>query len=226
MWTPQDAPSEQETEPGRLLLERHLAATGTAVTGHGGEMIKSIGDGVLALFTGPAQGVRCAGEIITDAGELSIDVRTGLHTGEVERTGDDVAGLAVHLAARITSLADAGEILVSRTVRDLVIGSELTFTGRGEHHLKGIPRPLAPLCRVRLNSAVAAYCGPRRAGGSAARERGVLSVDCYSLQPTRGGRASRWSRLGRVAPDEQGASGDSRSAPASLLHPDKAAATR
>jgi class 3 adenylate cyclase len=121
------------------LLERHLAATGTAVTGHGGEMIKSTGDGVLALFTGPAQGVRCAGQIITDASELSIDVRTGLHTGEVERTGDDVAGLAVHLAARIKSLADAGEILVSRTVRDLVIGSELTFTDRGEHELKGIP---------------------------------------------------------------------------------------
>jgi class 3 adenylate cyclase len=121
------------------LLERHLAATGTAVTGHDGEMIKSTGDGVLALFTGPAQGVRCAGEIITAAGELSIDVRTGLHTGEVERACDDVAGLAVHLAARITSLADAGEILVSRTVRDLVIGSELTFTDRGEHDLKGIP---------------------------------------------------------------------------------------
>ena len=121
------------------LLERHLAATGTATSGHGGEMIKSTGDGVLALFTGPAQGVRCAGQIITDAGELSIDVRTGLHTGEVERTGDDVAGLAVHLAARIKSLADAREILVSRTVRDLVIGSELTFTDRGEHHLKGIP---------------------------------------------------------------------------------------
>ena len=94
---------------------------------------------MLALFTGPAQGVRCAGQIITDASEMSIDVRTGLHAGEVERTGDDVAGLAVHLAARITSLANAREILVSRTVRDLVIGSELTFTDRGEHHLKGVP---------------------------------------------------------------------------------------
>jgi class 3 adenylate cyclase len=70
---------------------------------------------------------------------MSIDVRTGLHAGEVERTGDDVAGLAVHLAARITRLANAREILVSRTVRDMVIGSELTFTDRGEHHLKGVP---------------------------------------------------------------------------------------
>jgi class 3 adenylate cyclase len=123
------------------LLDRHLAATGTTVAGHGGELIKSIGDGVLALFTGPAQGVRCAGQIITDAGELNVDVRTGLHTGEVERTCGDVRGLAVHLAARIMGLAEPGEILVSRTVRDLVIGSELSFTDRGEHHLKGIPDP-------------------------------------------------------------------------------------
>jgi class 3 adenylate cyclase len=123
------------------LLDRHLVATGTTVAGHGGEFIQSTGDGVLALFTGPAQGVRCAGQIIADAGELNVDVRTGLHTGEVERTGSDVRGLAVHLAARIMSLAGPGEILVSRTVRDLVIGSELTFTDRGEHRLKGIPDP-------------------------------------------------------------------------------------
>jgi class 3 adenylate cyclase len=123
------------------LLDRHLVATGTTVAGHGGEFIQSTGDGVLALFTGPAQGVRCAGQIIADAGELNVDVRTGLHTGEVERTGSDVRGLAVHLAARIMSLAGPGEILVSRTVRDLVIGSELSFTDRGEHRLKGIPDP-------------------------------------------------------------------------------------
>ncbi len=123
------------------LLDRHLSASHTAVTEHGGEVIKSTGDGVLALFTGPARAVRCAGQVITGARDLSLEVRTGLHTGEVERTGEDVAGIAVHLAARIMSLADAGEILVSRTVRDLVIGSELTFTGRGEHQLPGIPDP-------------------------------------------------------------------------------------
>ena len=72
-----------------------------------------------------------------------LDVRSGLHTGEVERVGDDVAGLAVHLAARIMGLAQAGEILVSRTVRDLVVGSPLRFTDRGEHALKGIPEPWA-----------------------------------------------------------------------------------
>jgi len=121
------------------VLDRHLSATRAAVDAHGGETIKTTGDGVLALFTGPAQGVRCAAQVITDARDLGLDVRTGLHTGEVERTRDDVAGLAVHLAARIMSLANSGEILASRTVRDLVIGSELTFTDRGAHELKGIP---------------------------------------------------------------------------------------
>ena len=121
------------------VLDRHLAAAQAAVTASGGQTVKTFGDGMLALFTGPAQGVRCAERIIADAQDLGLEVRSGLHTGEVERTGDDVAGLAVHLAARIMGLAGAGEILVSRTVRDLVIGSELAFTDRGERELKGIP---------------------------------------------------------------------------------------
>ena len=103
------------------VLDRHLAATRAAVQTHGGQTIKTTGDGALALFTGPAQGVRCAAQIISDAHDLGLDVRTGVHTGEVERTPDDVAGIAVHLAARITGLAQAGEILASRTVRDLVV---------------------------------------------------------------------------------------------------------
>ena len=121
------------------LLERHLADTRRAVAAHGGQTVKSTGDGVLALFTGPAHGVRCAKEVISTSQALGLELRAGLHTGEVERTADDVAGLAVHLAARIMALAGSGEIVVSRTVRDLVIGSELTFTERGEHELKGIP---------------------------------------------------------------------------------------
>ena len=107
-------------------LDRHLSATRAAVEVHGGQTIKTTGDGILALFTGPAQAVRCAHSIISGARDLGLNLRTGLHTGEVERTGDDVAGLAVHLAARIMNLAEGGEVLVSRTVRDLVIGSELT----------------------------------------------------------------------------------------------------
>ncbi len=120
-------------------LDRHLDDSRAAISDHGGQVIKTTGDGVLALFTGPAQGVRCAQRMIADAHDQRLDLRSGVHTGEVERSSDDVAGLAVHLAARIMSLADGGEILVSRTVRDLVIGSELTFADRGEHELKGIP---------------------------------------------------------------------------------------
>lgn len=101
--------------------------------------MKTTGDGILALFPGPAQGVRCAQRIGVAARKQGLEIRSGLHTGEVERAGADVAGLAVHLAARIMALAGAGEILVSRTVRDLVIGSELAFAERGEHELKGIP---------------------------------------------------------------------------------------
>jgi class 3 adenylate cyclase len=121
-------------------LGRHQGAAQRAVNLHGGELVKTTGDGILALFTGPAQGVRCAREIIADARADGLELRTGLHAGEVER-GDDVAGLAVHLAARIMSAAKPGEILVSRTIRDLVIGSELSFTDRGEHQFKGISDP-------------------------------------------------------------------------------------
>jgi class 3 adenylate cyclase len=120
-------------------LDRHLADSRATISDHGGQVIKTTGDGVLALFTGPAQGVRCARRMIADAHDRGLDLRSGVHTGEVERSADDVSGLAVHLAARIMSLADAREILVSGTVRDLVIGSELTFATRGEHELKGIP---------------------------------------------------------------------------------------
>jgi class 3 adenylate cyclase len=123
-----------------LRLEGHQAESRRAVDAYGGELINTTGDGILALFTGPAQGVRCAREIITRAQTGGLEVRTGLHTVEVER-GDDVAGLAIHLAARIMGAAGAGEVLVARTVRDLVIGSELTCADRGEHHLKGISEP-------------------------------------------------------------------------------------
>lgn len=121
------------------VLHRHLDATRATVAEHGGETIKTTGDGVLALFAAPAQGVRCAERLVAEAGELGLELRSGLHAGEVVRRGRDVAGIAVHLAARIVGLAGAREVLVSRTVRDLVIGSDLIFTARGEHALKGIP---------------------------------------------------------------------------------------
>jgi class 3 adenylate cyclase len=123
------------------LLERHHAAARSAIERHGGETVKTLGDGVLATFTGPAQAVRCAEEIIAEARSQGLELRSGVHTGEVEVSPDDISGLAVHLAARIMALAGAGEILVSRTVRDLVVGSELRFADRGEHELKGIDEP-------------------------------------------------------------------------------------
>ena len=119
-------------------LEQHLADTRETVAAFGGDLIKTTGDGVLAVFSGPAQGVRCAEQVISHAHDVDLDARVGLHTGEVERSPDDVAGMAVHIAARIMSTAQPGEILVSRTVRDLVIGSDLSFTDRGEHTLRGV----------------------------------------------------------------------------------------
>jgi class 3 adenylate cyclase len=121
------------------LLERHHSMARAVIHEHGGEPIKSLGDGLLATFAGPAQAVRCASRVIAESMSQGLGVRTGVHTGEVELANDDVAGLAVHLAARIMGLAEGGEVLVSRTVRDLVIGSELRFSERGEHELKGIP---------------------------------------------------------------------------------------
>ena len=101
-------------------------------------MIKSTGDGVLATFDGPGRALRCAGAIRGAVLRLGLDVRSGLHIGEVERRGDDITGMAVVIARRICDLAGPGEILVSRTVTDLVVGSGLTFAERGTHALKGV----------------------------------------------------------------------------------------
>ena len=120
------------------LLERHHAQARQAVDSHDGRTVKTLGDGVLATFSGPAQSVRCAQQIIAAGRADGLEVRSGVHAGEVELGSDDISGLAVHLAARILDLAQAGEVLVSRTVRDLVVGSELRFADRGEHELKGI----------------------------------------------------------------------------------------
>lgn len=121
------------------LLERHHSTARMAINDFGGTTIKTLGDGILATFTGPAQAARCAKRIVAETKSVGLGLRTGIHTGELEVSEGDVAGLAVHLAARVMGLAEAGEVLVSRTVRDLVIGSELRFSERGEHELKGIP---------------------------------------------------------------------------------------
>ena len=94
---------------------------------------------MLAVFDGPARGVRCAEALRDAVVEFGVEIRAGLHTGECELRGDDIGGLAVHIGARVAGLAGPGEVLVSRTVRDLVAGSGLRFAERGEHELKGVP---------------------------------------------------------------------------------------
>jgi class 3 adenylate cyclase len=123
----------------RQLLDRHNELVRRHLGRHQGREVKTIGDGFLATFDGPARGVRCAAEIAAEVRRLGIEIRAGLHTGECEVVGDDVAGMAVNIGARVSSLAGPGEVLVSGTVKDLVVGSGLEFADRGEHELKGVP---------------------------------------------------------------------------------------
>jgi class 3 adenylate cyclase len=123
----------------RDVVERHHATVRALLARYRGEEIDTAGDGFFASFDGPARGVRCALAIADAVRPLGLDVRAGVHTGEVERVGEKLGGLAVSIGSRIASLAEASEVLVSQTVRDLVAGSGLAFTDRGEHELKGVP---------------------------------------------------------------------------------------
>ena len=125
----------------RDLLERHDTAVDGELRRENGRRVKHTGDGVLAAFDGPAKAVRCARAVIEQGHHLGFDVRAGVHTGECHRRGDDLSGIAVHIGARVGALAGAGEVLVSRTVVDLVAGSGLRFQDRGEHELKGLADP-------------------------------------------------------------------------------------
>ena len=123
----------------RELIARHDALVRRELERHRGRPIKTLGDGFLATFDGPARGVRCAQAIADGVRTLGIEIRAGLHTGELEAMGDDVGGMAVNIGARVSALAGAGEVLVSGTVRDLVVGSGIEFADRGTHPLKGVP---------------------------------------------------------------------------------------
>jgi class 3 adenylate cyclase len=123
----------------RDVLERHDALCREQVNSYGGRVVKSLGDGMLAVFSGPARAVRCAQALSAEVDQLGIALRAGVHTGELEIIGEDVGGMAVHLGSRVSAKAKTGEVLVSSTVRDLVVGSDLRFTEFGEHELKGIP---------------------------------------------------------------------------------------
>jgi class 3 adenylate cyclase len=123
----------------RELLDNHDRMSGRQVRRFGGRQVKTTGDGILATFDGPARAIQCGLAICDGARQLGVEVRVGVHTGEVERRGDDVAGIGVHIAARVQSCAQPGEVWVSRTVTDLVTGSGIIFNDRGEHPLKGVP---------------------------------------------------------------------------------------
>jgi len=123
----------------RDLLDRHHAVVREQLSRFRGREIDTAGDGFLASFDGPARAVRCAGAIVREMRHLGLEIRAGLHTGECELLDDKLSGVAVHTGARVASLAVAGEVLVSGTVKDLVAGSRLTFEDRGVHTLKGLP---------------------------------------------------------------------------------------
>lgn len=123
----------------RDLLNGHDTQSAMLVERNRGRIVKLTGDGTLAIFDGPGRAVKCAKEMSAALAMVGVSIRAGLHTGEVELRGDDIGGIAVHIAARVSALAGAGEVLVSRTVHDLVAGSDLRFAGRGEQSLKGVP---------------------------------------------------------------------------------------
>jgi class 3 adenylate cyclase len=123
----------------RELLDEHDRMAQRQLQRFGGRQVKTTGDGMLATFDGPARAIECGRALRDGARQLGLNVRVGIHTGEVERRGDDVAGMAVHIAARVQALAEPGEVWVSRTVADVVTGSAIGLADRGEHELKGVP---------------------------------------------------------------------------------------
>ncbi|MGH2680224.1 MAG: response regulator [Actinomycetota bacterium] len=136
------ASTERAAEVGdrrwRDELDRHDELVRKELAGHDGREIKTTGDGFLAVFDAPTRAIRCAAAIRDGLRTVGIDVRVGLHTGEVELRGDDVGGIAVNIGARVAAVGSPGDILVSSTVKDLVRGSSVGFDDRGEHELKGV----------------------------------------------------------------------------------------
>ncbi len=135
--------TDRATELGdhrwRELLDRHDALVERVLIQFRGHLVDKTGDGVLATFDGPGRAIRCATRITESVRGIGLEVRAGLHTGEVEIRGDRLAGIAVHIASRVSNLAGPGEVLVSNTVKDLVAGSGICFADRGSHVLKGVP---------------------------------------------------------------------------------------
>jgi class 3 adenylate cyclase len=123
----------------RELLDRHDELVRAEVRRFGGVVVKFIGDGTLNTFDGPGRAIECACALCEVVKPLGIEIRAGVHTGEIELRGDDIGGIAVHIGARVAARADRSEILVSQTVADVVAGSGIQFEPRGAHELKGVP---------------------------------------------------------------------------------------
>jgi len=123
----------------RELLERHQTLVRDRLAAYDGREVKTMGDGFLATFDGPAKAIRCACAIVERSSSEGVEIRAGVHTGECELIGEDVGGMAVHIGARVTAQAAPSEVLVSSTVKHLVVGSGIEFADRGSHELKGVP---------------------------------------------------------------------------------------
>jgi class 3 adenylate cyclase len=123
----------------RRLLQAHDMSVRSHVAKYGGEVLKSMGDGYLVSFSRPACAIHCGRAVGHDAKQLGLRVRAGVHIGECERIGADLAGIALHIGARVMAKAAAGEVLATGVVRDLVVGSDIEFRDRGVHELKGVP---------------------------------------------------------------------------------------
>jgi class 3 adenylate cyclase len=140
--------------PWRDVLEKHHRAVRRELALYGGVEIDTAGDGFFCRFDGPARAIVCAQQIVDGARELELDVRAGVHTGECEVVGEKITGIAVATGARISTIAQPGDVLVSRTVRDLVAGSGIEFEDRGEHVLKGVPGTWQLFAVTDLNAAI------------------------------------------------------------------------
>ncbi len=128
----------------KALLQKHDHLVKRQARNFDGQVVNTTGDGFVLAFTGPTRSIQCAQAIRSDLAGLGVQIRAGLHTGECERRGDDLSGVALHIASRILDLAPADSIFVSNTVKDLVVGSGMEFVEQGTHTLKGVPgeRPL------------------------------------------------------------------------------------
>jgi class 3 adenylate cyclase/pimeloyl-ACP methyl ester carboxylesterase len=137
------ASTEQQARVGprewSRLTDRHDAMVRSALLRHRGHEVKTTGDGFLATFDATGRALRCAADILAGAKDIGLDLRAGVHTGEIEVRGDDIAGMAVTIAKRVCDLAGPGQVLVSETVRSMMLGAGITFTDQGEHQLKGVP---------------------------------------------------------------------------------------